>query len=590
MGLQPRFDTGRARRKNAAAGALLAALVCACAGPGELARDGGAEKANAPRVELGADLVYDLLLADIAMQRGRERVALDAYTRAARQTRDRALAKKALLLAMHLKAHERAAELTALFAELDAESRGQSPEAAGFAGSREELALRLLADIARAHPEQEDALREIAEMLTEQARLPGHAHILPRFREISARWPEEAALHWIAALLATELDEREAALESADAALRFRPGWESPAMLKLSLLAETSVAAVQDFAGKFLRAHPRAARARIHYGQLLLRAEYTEASLEQFDKALAQRPNSPAALLFSGVAQTRLRRPEKALAPLRKLLAAYPQHDQARLYISEAELARDNFDAADEVLRGISSPQYRLDAQFQYAAVAAARDGVDAGIARLAQLQPGGEGERVRIVMEHEALFRKHGAPQRALAVFDRALAETPKQADLLYQRGILAAQLDLLELHERDMRAVLQLQPENAHAYNALGYTLADRTARFAEARELIARALELLPNDPFILDSMGWVQFRLGRHKSAISYLRRALDIRRDAETAAHLGEALWVSGKRREAREIWTRGREWSPDNTTLQDTIERLWRDASLRAPAAAARAG
>ena len=590
MGLQPRFDTGRARRKNAAAGALLAALVCACAGPGELARDGGAEKANAPRVELGADLVYDLLLADIAMQRGRERVALDAYTRAARQTRDRALAKKALLLAMHLKAHERAAELTALFAELDAESRGQSPEAAGFAGSREELALRLLADIARAHPEQEDALREIAGMLTEQARLPGHAHILPRFREISARWPEEAALHWIAALLAAELDEREAALESADAALRFRPGWESPAMLKLSLLAETSVAAMQNFADKFLRAHPRAARARIHYGQLLLRAEYTEASLAQFEKALAQRPNSPAALLFSGVAQTRLRRPEKALAPLRKLLAAYPQHDQARLYISEAELARDNFAAANEVLRGISSPQYRLDAQFQYATVAAARDGVDAGIARLAQLQPGGEDERVRIVMEHEALFRKHGAPQRALAVFDRALAETPKQADLLYQRGILAAQLDLLELHERDMRAVLQLQPENAHAYNALGYTLADRTARFAEAHKLIARALELLPNDPFILDSMGWVQFRLGRHKSAISYLRRALDIRRDAETAAHLGEALWVSGKRREAREIWTRGREWSPDNTTLQDTIERLWRDASLRAPAAAARAG
>ncbi|MDA7961481.1 MAG: hypothetical protein MPK36_02775, partial [Gammaproteobacteria bacterium] len=181
MGLQPRFDTGRARRKNAAAGALLAALLCACAGPGELARDGGAEKANAPRVELGADLVYDLLLADIAMQRGRERVALDAYTRAARQTRDRALAKKALLLAMHLKAHERAAELTALFAELDT-GGGRSPEAAGFAGSREELALRLLADIARAHPEQEDALREIAGMLTEQARLPGHAHILPRFR------------------------------------------------------------------------------------------------------------------------------------------------------------------------------------------------------------------------------------------------------------------------------------------------------------------------------------------------------------------------------------------------------------------------
>ena len=147
-------------------------------------------------------------------------------------------------------------------------------------------------------------------------------------------------------------------------------------------------------------------------------------------------------------------------------------------------------------------------------------------------------------------------------------------RSDLLYARALVAEKLDDLALHERDLRLVLKLDPKNAHALNALGYTLADRTDRFQEALKLIKRALELRPNDPFILDSMGWVHYRLGNSGDAVRFLRRALEIRTDAEISAHLGEVLWTSGKQRQAQRIWKRALGKDPDNEVLKKAISKF----------------
>ena len=128
--------------------------------------------------------------------------------------------------------------------------------------------------------------------------------------------------------------------------------------------------------------------------------------------------------------------------------------------------------------------------------------------------------------------------------------------------------------LHESDLRKLISMEPDNAHAYNALGYTLADQTDRYQEALELIEKALELKPNDPFIMDSMGWVQYRLGNHQLAIDYLERAFDIREDAEIAAHLGEVLWIVGDRQRAEAVWNRALEQAPANDVLLGTIRKL----------------
>ena len=179
-------------------------------------------------------------------------------------------------------------------------------------------------------------------------------------------------------------------------------------------------------------------------------------------------------------------------------------------------------------------------------------------------------------------MLREFDQEKRSFALLGEALEARPEHPDLLYSRGLLAAQLDKIDIVEKDLKKLIELQPDNAHAYNALGYTLADQTDRYDEALELITKALEFLPEDAFILDSMGWVHYRRGDMEKALSYLKRAVELKEDAEIAAHLGEVLWIIGKRSEAEKIWDKGKSWNPENVTLLETINRFLGDDAQRA--------
>ena len=149
-----------------------------------------------------------------------------------------------------------------------------------------------------------------------------------------------------------------------------------------------------------------------------------------------------------------------------------------------------------------------------------------------------------------------------------------PEAPELLYDRAMAAEKLNRLDILEQDLRQLIRLKPDHAHAYNALGYTLADRTDRVAEAIALLEQAIKLAPDDPFILDSMGWALFKAGRVNEALDYLKRAFALRPDPEIAAHLGEVLWVRGDREEARRIWQGSLREHPDNESLRETLGRL----------------
>ena len=160
------------------------------------------------------------------------------------------------------------------------------------------------------------------------------------------------------------------------------------------------------------------------------------------------------------------------------------------------------------------------------------------------------------------------------MTVYDRALEEYAGNADLLYARAMLAEKLDRLDILERDLRAILGTEPDHAEALNALGFTLADRTDRYDEALVLLERAIELKPDDYYVIDSMGWVLYRVGRLEEAIQYLRRAFALSEDPEVAAHLGEVLWVMGRKAAAREIWDTALQTTPDDANLLEVIKRF----------------
>ena len=573
------------RRRPIAAGCvfvwLFVWLLSGCAGPPDAGLSAnpdppatGQSSASNRGPGLSTELLYDLLLADIAGQRGHDAVALASLYRAAHQSREQPIVTRALWLASRLEDHQRVIQLSRLMADIAPHNRRHhlALATAQFATGQGQEALALLVDLARRQRTGEEAvLQSIAELL---ARQPPEAKVLSRLGSAVQNWPQSPELHLTAALLADQRQQGAAFREWIDRALQLRPGWEVAAMLKLTDLANFAPQRMASWADGFLQAFPAARPFQMHYGNLLLHIDQPQASLTQFEIVLEQEPDSAEALLGSGMAYLAQENLPAALAQFSGSLALDPGNDPIRLRIAEIKIRQQAFDEAAAVLWEVGTETYYLTAQLRLAFVIARQDGLQAGIRHLQEIEVRSENERVRVILGKNSLYQDFDLPERAKAVLDAGLAEMPQQPDLLYNRALLAAQLDLLEQHERDMRTLINLQPDNAHAYNALGYTLADHNQRLDEALELITQALKMRPNDPHILDSMGWVNFRIGNNDQAIQYLRRALAAQQHAEIAAHLGEALWVAGNRREAREIWEQGKQWSPDDPVLLDTLERF----------------
>ncbi|NIO42576.1 MAG: tetratricopeptide repeat protein, partial [Burkholderiales bacterium] len=215
-----------------------------------------------------------------------------------------------------------------------------------------------------------------------------------------------------------------------------------------------------------------------------------------------------------------------------------------------------------------------FEAQTRLGVVIARQGHLEAAREHLHGIETQSDEQRVQLFLAEEQILREAKKYAEALETLNESLEALPRNQDLLYARALIGEKLDLVELAERDLRAILEQDPDNAQALNALGYTLADRTTRYKEALVLIERALALKPDDPFILDSMGWVQYRLGNNTEAIKYLKRALSIRNDAEISAHLGEVLWVTGDRMQARSVWKKALEDTPDNDTLLGIIKKF----------------
>jgi tetratricopeptide (TPR) repeat protein len=198
---------------------------------------------------------------------------------------------------------------------------------------------------------------------------------------------------------------------------------------------------------------------------------------------------------------------------------------------------------------------------------------IDEGLEKIRNIQTTNPTDRVILIQAESEILTEAERLDEAMAVYNKALADN-NDPDLLYSRAMLAEKMGRLDALENDLKTILTDDPDNAQALNALGYTLADRTDRYQEAYELISRALELNPDDFYVLDSMGWVLYRLGRLDEAVVHLRRALEIRNDPEVAAHLGEVLWVIGDKQAARKIWDTALQDTPDDARLLKVINRF----------------
>jgi len=523
---------------------------------------------------LSEELIYEYLLGDIAARRGDSSTAAEAMARAAELSSNLQITLRAFSMSMASGDYEQALELSELLESIDTDRQEHV------------LALRLQALIALDREEAVfTALIALIDALPDQSELPQYiAQTLGRTADPS-RWlavTERVAAHfngnawaqlsvgWLA-YRAGQTDRAQAVL---DRALILKPGWEEVALLKFSHLREgNDNEAVAAFADEFLERYPDRVRLRLAYGRLLAEWNDNVSALEQFEKLLAHDPQNLDALYAAGILSQGLVLWNEAKSHFEALLEHYPQEDRARLYLGQILSEQGEHDEALDLLREIAAADFYFDVQIRIGFVLSDAGRHTEALEHLADVTPKSQDEQVRIYLAREQVLRDSGQAESALELLSAALIDIPDHPDLLYARGLVTAIMNRVEEHEQDMRRLIAIDPDNAHAYNALGYTLADKTDRLTEALELIEKALALLPGDPFILDSLGWVHYRRGDLDLALEYLQLAMDQRPDAEIAAHLGEVLWQLGNKEQAIAAWQDGSQTDPDNPVLKDTMRK-----------------
>jgi tetratricopeptide (TPR) repeat protein len=387
--------------------------------------------------------------------------------------------------------------------------------------------------------------------------------------------PDQAVAHFAFAHLAVRVSDLDTALAEIDQALKLKPAWEEAAIFKARVLMSLKdMPRVLRFHEQYLDKHPQANNMRLSYARLLVDLKQWDKARVQFKRVVAALPNDADAVFTVALLALQTDDLDEAETYLKRTLELQPDNDQARVYLGQIAEQRKHYDEAIQWYSAVESDENRFEAQMRLGIVLAHQGKLDQARAHLHDLTPATEAQKVQLALAEEQILREAKRYGDAFDVLSKAVSELPDNADLLYAHALIADKVNRIDVAEQDLRRILKKDPKNANALNALGYTLADRTPRHQEALGLIQQALALKPDDPFIMDSMGWVQYRLGNHQEAVRYLRAALDKRPDAEIAAHLGEVLWVMGDHDGAKSVWTSALKKAPDSEALRDVIKRF----------------
>jgi tetratricopeptide (TPR) repeat protein len=523
------------------------------------------------------EFVYQYLLGDMAWRRGDLKLASEAMAQAAKISSDKETILRAYNLALEAGRPAIAVEMAEQMLKLETDTvRARAMLLrAHIAGDRPDDVYReLVTLLEQSGTDMDVVVRYVGEALTS---VPNAGRWLGVMQRLADRLPDRPEVHLARGFVARRAGQFDQADDSLDRALELQPGWEEAAIFRLSWWNDAGKReAIKTFAEQFLAAYPDRGRFQLVFARLLVQWEDNHAALEQFRHLAEREPANSDALLAAGLLYLQEKQYQPAAEMLRRYLELEPAADQARLYLAQIARKEQRYQAAQEWLSGVYGERYYLEAQLTISRIMADQGRLDEALTHLAEIMPRSAAEQVQIYLAEEQLLRDAGRMDQALTLLNAALVDLPDNPDLLYARGLVTAQLKRLAEHERDMRRLIELQPDNAHAYNALGYTLADQSIRLDEALALINKAIEIQPGDPFILDSLGWVHYRLGNYGLAVGSLKKAFELRSDPEIAAHLGEALWVQGRFQEARDVWDLGlgHEDGAKNLVLQETIRRL----------------
>ncbi|PKM31406.1 MAG: hypothetical protein CVV07_04440 [Gammaproteobacteria bacterium HGW-Gammaproteobacteria-11] len=518
------------------------------------------------------ETLYDLLTAEIAGQRNRYDIALGNYLLQAHQTRDAGIIERALRVAEFLGAQAPALEMALLWTEVapDNPDAFRSVALHQARAGQHELAMQAMEKVLSM---QGETHFDFLALTAAQTDSPTRQAMLTSLTNLRQRYPDNPQLLFSSALLLQQ-EERE---DEALTLLENNPlaaAEPQSRMLHARLLADRgdNPAAIQLLQQGLLD-KPDDNRMRLLLARVLVSNGELDAASAQFALLSEQNPADTELLLSLALISLETGQFENAVGHFEQLLSLEPENDTARYHLGVAFLELKQQDKAIAAWREVRTGRDFLTARLRISQLLSEQGETDQLAALLSDDRSLNPDLALQLyLIEIESLFNRH--PDIAMQRVNQALNQFEQDSNLLYTRALLAEQLGQPEQLEADLRQVLLLEPDNASALNALGYTLADRNERLDEALAMIERAAQLSPDDPAITDSLGWVHFRLGNLDLAEQYLRQAYAALPDQEVAAHLGEVLWHQGKRQEARRIWNEALEKDSDSPLVRSTRQRL----------------
>ncbi len=532
-------------------------------------------RAAFPAIELTEQLMFKLMIAEVALQRGQPQIAVPAFLELARETRDPRIAQRATETAWNARYADAALEAAGIWLQVEP----------GNARARQVLAAMLVnqqkLDSARGHFEQwlasdrENIGPSFLQLTTLFTRNADKKAVLDLMRVLAKPYQKVPEARLAVAQAAWDAANESLALEESAAALKLRPDWELAALFHAQALQRRSNDEAIAYLGGFLKTHTQAKDARLNYARLLVAAKRFPEARKQFEVLVEQFPQNADVTMAVALLAIQANDYDSAETQLKRALeAGYGEPDVARVYLGQLNEERKRFDEALKWYSTVQPGEQYVNAQARYAGVLAKQGRLEDARKYLQQVSTDNPQQRVQLTQAEAQLLRDANAYKDAFDLLGQALQKMPDTPDLLYDYAMAAEKINRVDVLESNLRKLIEIRPDHAHAYNALGYTLADRNDRLDEAQQLIEKALKLSPDDAFIMDSMGWVLFRMGRNRESLDYLKRAYTLRPDGDIAAHLGEVLWSDGQQAEARKVWTDALKDNAQNEALQNTIRRL----------------
>jgi len=527
------------------------------------------------KTSIDPDVLFMLLTAELAGQRGQYDIALEGYMEAAKRVHDPRFAERAAMIAMYMKDSNKTNEAVALWLRQDPKNQTARKIAAlsALRAGNKQAAVEHLNVLLKVDSSGfENAVLELANVSQKDDKV---ALLYDVLEALLSRHPDKAEIYFMQSLLAMQMKDKNLAEKNIQLALKVKPDWDKALIFQAQIAVFSS-----DFttAKKLLKEasnkYPDNNKIKKLYAQVLIKTEEYQEAGEVYQSMILADPKDIENQFALGLVYLQLEQDDQAEDVFKKLLEHSDWQHQASFYLGKIEEKRGHTKNALAWFDKVTEGPLVFESSLSAISLLAKDKQFNEANYRLITLQTKFPKQKPRLLLVQAELYSQQKQYEQAFNLLTKALADSPDQKELLYTRALMAERIGKSDIVEADLKKILALDPDNVEALNALGYSLLSKPGRYLEAEKYLQQAIRLQPNEAVIIDSYGWLQFKLGNNVKALEYLQQAYQKQQENEIAAHLAEVLWVLGRKDEARELFNKAIKDAPDDEYLLDFQRRI----------------